>query len=177
VEVVAVVVAVVGTGIAAWSAVSSRQQVKLARTKVQNAHMPVLVPLHGNFKVSFRGGEIHASGPHHVENPPDRDDLPSYSAVFLAVENIGTGPALNVQGKYRGPRGEGETDYHTGGIGAGEQEVVQFVSSTSSLGFTGNDRDVQFTITYEDVTGKDYVTSIRFHIGGNAYEVHHSDGA
>jgi hypothetical protein len=173
VDVVALVVAFVGVSIAAWSAYSTRQQVKLARTQVSNQHRPVLVPVHGNFRVTFRGGEIHAHGPHHVENPPARDDLPPYSAIFLPVQNIGAGPALDVRGEFRGPRGTGRTDYHTGGVGKGQQEVVQFVSKTASLGFTGDDLELIFFLTYEDVTGQRYETAIRYDIGGNAYEVVH----
>lgn len=179
-EVIAIVVAVAGTGVAAWSALSSRQaarssqeQVKLAETQVQNAHRPVLVPVHGNFKVPFRGGEIHAHAPDHVENPVDRDDLPRYSAVMLPVENIGSGPALNVHGWCRAPRGEGWTQYHTGGIAAGGQDVVTFESDEQSLGFTGDDHGLEFEVQYEDVTGKPYRTLMHFTIGGNAYEVEH----
>jgi hypothetical protein len=79
----------VAAAIAGVSARSSRHQVRLLREQVQNAHRPVLVPVHRNIKVPFRRGEVHAHLPHHVENPPDRDDPPPYSAVFLLVENIG----------------------------------------------------------------------------------------
>jgi hypothetical protein len=181
-EIVAIVVAGAGTAIAAWaayssrqSALSSREQVRLARAQVQNAHRPVLVPVHGNIKVPFRGGEIHAHSPHHVENPPDREDLPGYSALMLPVENIGAGPALSVQGSCQTPRGQGFTEHHTGGIAVGGRDVVTFESDKDSLGYTGNDHALEFGVEYEDVTGKWYRTLIHYTIGGNAYEVEHSE--
>ena len=169
-ETVTIVVSLLGVYVAAIAAVMAN---RVARRQMEFARRPVLVPLHGNYRVTFRGGEIHAGAPHQSENPPDRDDLPRYSAVFLAVQNIGAGAALNVRGEVRAPRGRGVTDYHTGGIGVDQQEVVQFVSSTSSLAFTGDDSGVVFTVDYEDVAGKPYATRIRFDIGSNAYEVVH----
>jgi hypothetical protein len=167
--VVLALAAVAGTIIALVSAYTTRQQVALAGKQAQNAHRPVLVPVHGNIHVPFRGGTIHAHSPHQVENPTDRDDLPPYSAVFLPVANIGAGPALDVQGEYKGPRGTGATDFAVGGIGVGTTDVVQFVSKQASLGFTGDDEGVNFELRYEDVMGQVYKTSIHFHIGSNAY--------
>ena len=175
-DVIAIVLgstALVGAIIAGIAAKSSRDQVALAKKQVQNSQRPVLVPVHGNVHVPFRGGTIHAHAPHHVENPTDRPDLPPYSALFLAVENIGAGPALDVRGEARAPRGTGQTDHSVGGIGAGQMNVVEFVSETESLGFTGNDSQVSFVISYEDVTGQSYTTTADFRIGPHAYRTRH----
>lgn len=165
--------ALVGAIIAGITAKSSRDQVALAKKQVQNAQRPVLMPVHGNVLVPFRGGTIHAHAPHHVENPADRSDLPPYSALFLALENIGAGPALNVRGEARAPRGTGQTDHSLAGIGVGQMNVVEFVSHDQSLGFTGSDAEVRFEVSYEDVTGESYLTTADFQIGPHAYRTWH----
>jgi hypothetical protein len=140
--------------------------------QVEAAHRPVLVPYQkAAAKLRFRGGEIAAgSGPHIVENPPDRPDLPRYSAAFLAVENVGMGPALTVHGTFVGPRGTGHARFATEAIQAGAGGVVAFENwDGDSLGYTGNDATVSAVVEYSDVGGRLYRTSITFDIGSNAY--------
>jgi hypothetical protein len=84
-------------------AVAATAQAEAAKTQVEAAHRPVVVPFQKSAEnVTFRGGQTSAgSGPQISENPPDRPDLPRYSAAFLPVENVGMGPALNVRGDSR----------------------------------------------------------------------------
>lgn len=73
------------------------------------SYRPVVVPFQRSGEhIAFRGGQILAgTGPQITENPPERADLPRYSAAFLPVANVGTGPALNVRGTYQGAAGQG----------------------------------------------------------------------
>ncbi len=163
----------------AWLASSTRrmarageQEAELMRTQISRAHRPVLVPFQqSGEKVRFRGGEIEVGlGPHISENPPDRDDLPRYSAAMLAIVNVGMGPALNVRGEYTGPRGQGDVRFPVVGVAAGERAVVVFETWTDeSLGYTGNDPSVSAVIEYDDVAGQTYRTDVTFDVGSSAY--------
>lgn len=143
-----------------------------AARQLKASHRPVIVPFQRSADgVTVRGGQIPTgTGPHITENPPDRPDLPTYSAAFIPVESVGTGPALNVQGTFQGPRGKGETGFPAEAIAPGARGVVAFESWTGeSLGYTGNDESVSAVITYEDVFRRPYRTNVTFDIGHNAY--------
>jgi hypothetical protein len=132
----------------------------------------VLVPLQRSGEtVVFRGGTIPVgTGPHATENPPERSDLPRYSAVFWPLENVGSGPALNVKGAYVGPRGRGKTRFAIEGLAAGARGVVAFENwDGDSLNYTGNDSVVEAEIGYQDLEGTQYATTMSFDIGNNAY--------
>jgi hypothetical protein len=116
-----------------------------ARRQVAASYRPVLVPFQlSGEQLRFRGGTIDAfRGPQISENPTDRTDLPTYSAAFLPVMNVGTGPALNARGTFTGPRGTGNTEDPTEAIAAGERGVVAFENTSGpSLQYTGNDASV-----------------------------------
>jgi hypothetical protein len=158
---------------ATWRlAQAADRQLTLARTQVERAHRPVLVPLQVSGEaVSFRGGIIPAgSGPHITENPADREDLPRYSAAFLPVLNVGMGPALNVRGQFNGPRGSGSVRFPIEGVAVGARTAVAFETWTGeSLGYTGNDREVSAVLEYDDVASRTYRTRVTFDVGSNAY--------
>lgn len=158
---------------ATWRmAQAADRQAALAVTQVERAHRPVLVPFQlSGEEVRFRGGTIGVgTGPHISENPPDREDLPRYSAAFLPVINVGMGPALNVRGDFTGPRGSGSVRFPLEGVAAGARGVIAFETWTGeSLGYTGNDESVSAVIDYDDVAGRTYRTCVTFDVGSNAY--------
>jgi hypothetical protein len=121
--------------------------------------------------VRFRGGEVLAgAGPQISENPPDRTDLPCWSAAFLPIANVGMGPALNVRGEYTGPNGSGVARFPTEAVAVGSRAVVAFETWTGgSLSYTGNDSEVSAVVEYDDVAGRTYRTRVTFDIGSNAY--------
>jgi hypothetical protein len=150
----------------------TQREIELSRAEVEEAHRPVLVPFQkSGERLTFRGGEIFAGGgPQVSENDPDRQDLPRYSTIFLPVENVGVGPALNVRGEFTGPHGKGTTRFPTEAVAVGARGVVTFENwDGESLSFTGNDSSVSATIEYEDVAGRMHRTSIVFDVGHNAY--------
>lgn len=158
---------------ATWRmAQAADRQATLSSIQVDRAHRPVLVPLQRSSEnLNFRGGEIFiGGGPHISENPPDRPDLPRYSAALLAIENVGMGPALNVRGEFTAPRGAGAVRHPTEGVAVGDRAVVAFETwAGDSLGFTGNDVEVSAVLEYDDVAGRTYRTRVAFDIGNNAY--------
>jgi hypothetical protein len=150
----------------------TKDEIALSRREVEEAHRPVLVPFQkSGDRLTFRGGEIFAGGgPQVSENDPERQDLPRYSAVFLPVENVGTGPALNVRGEFTGPHGAGTTRFPTEAVAVGARGVVTFENwDGDSLAFTGNDSTVTAAIDYDDVAGRTHRTNVVFDIGHNAY--------
>jgi hypothetical protein len=155
--------------VTAWGITSGRAD---ARNQLAASYRPVVVPfMQAAESVRFRGGTIPAiRGPYIEENPADRPDLPTYSAAFLPVVNVGKGPALNVRGDFTGPRSQGRTEDATEAIAAGERGVVAFENATGqSLQYTGNDASVSATLEYDDVAGTTYRTHVTFDIGRNAY--------
>jgi hypothetical protein len=153
-------------------AVAATVQAEAAKAQLESVHRPVLVPFQKSTeKVVYRGGEIPAGcGPHIVENPRDRPDLPLYSAALLPVHNVGMGPALNVRGAFTGPSGAGEVRFPAEAVAVGGHGVVAFENWTGeSLGYTGNDSSVSAVLEYEDVAGRVYRTRVVFDIGNNAY--------
>jgi len=150
----------------------TQREIELSRREVEEAHRPVLVPFQkSGERITFRGGEIFAGGGPQVSgNDADRQDLPRYSGVFLPVENVGVGPALNVRGEFTGPHGDGTTRFPTEAVAVGARGVVTFENwSGESLSFTGNDSSVSAAIEYDDVAGRTYRTNVVFDIGNNAY--------
>jgi|ERR1035438_284434 hypothetical protein len=161
-----------GSLVFGWASLKQTQRaIALSRGEVEEAHRPVLVPFQrSGTAIKFRGGEISADRPSVAGNDPDRQDLPHYSAVFLPVENVGVGPALNVRGEFTGPRGSGTTRFPTEAIAAGAHGVVTFENwDGDSLAFTGNDRQVSTVVDYDDVAGRTHRTTVAFDIGHNAY--------
>lgn len=180
---VATFILAVFTGGLAWAtrrmARAAEQQAAAARLQVERAHRPVIVPLQRSAeKVRFRGGEIAlGTGPTVSENPPERDDLPRYSAAFLPIENVGMGPALNVRGEFKAPRGSAGVRFPTEGIAAGSRHVIAFETWTGeSISFTGDDSGVSAVIKYDDVAGRAYRTEVFYDIGSNAYSSIVGDG-
>jgi hypothetical protein len=172
--VVVTAVAAVFTALAARStsrlADAAKAELDLTYQQTQRAHRPVLVPFQRAEDVKFRGGTIPARAPHVVENPPDRQDLPPYSALFLPLENIGMGPALNVRGTFAGPYGNGEVPFPTEGVAAGQLGIVTFQSRAGeSLAYTADHTTLTMRLLYEDVGGLEYTTDVEFAIGSNAY--------
>lgn len=149
----------------------TQEEIALSRNEVEEAHRPVLVPFQrSGTAIKFRGGEIPAGCPHVSENDPARQDLPRYSAVFLPVENVGVGPALNVRGEFTGPHGTGTARFPTEAIAAGAHGVVTFENwDGDSVSFTGNDPPVTAVVDYDDVAGRTFRTTVVFDAGHNAY--------
>jgi hypothetical protein len=155
--------------ITGWGIRSARAD---ARKQLAASYRPVLVPfMKAGESVKFRGGTIPAiRGPHIEENPPDRPDLPQYSAAFMPVVNVGTGPALNARGSFIGPHGRGRAKDPTDAIAAGELGVVAFENTAGqSLGYSGDDASVAAVLEYDDVAGQTYRTHVTFDVGRNAY--------
>lgn len=170
--IVTAVLALATVGLAVITLCGIRSARADARKQLAASYRPVLAPLQRSGEtVTFRGGQILIStGPLITENPPDRKDLPTYSGAYLPIENVGTGPALNVRGTYTGPHGEGRTRFPTEAIAAGARGVVAFENwDGPSLGYTGNDQTVSAVIDYDDVAGGTYRSHIAFDIGNNAY--------
>ncbi len=152
---------------------AAAREVAAAREQLDASYRPILVPFQRSAdNVTFRGGQIPTGGgPHVTGNPPERKDLPRYSAAFLPVVNVGTGPALNVRGSFAGPRGAGTTRFATEAIALRERGVVVFENWTGeSLEYTGNDSSVSAIVEYDDVAGRTYRTRVVFDVGNNAYE-------
>ncbi len=139
----------------------TQREIELSRREVEEAHRPVLVPFQkSGERLTFRGGEIFAGG-----GPPA-----SENDVFLPVENVGVGPALNVRGEFTGPHGVGTTRFPTEAVAVDARGVVTFeIREGENLSFTGNDSTVRAVIDYEDVAGRTHRTNIIFDIGHNAY--------
>jgi hypothetical protein len=102
-------------------------------------------------------------------NTDDQGDPPFYCAIRIAIENIGTGPALNVRGTLHGPRGSGPVPYPVEGIAPGHVAVVSFESFDTDFTWTGNDTSISGNLVYEDVAGTTYRTELEFDVGGNAF--------
>jgi len=87
-----------------------------------------------------------------------------------AVTNVGVGPALSVQGEFRGPHGLGVTQFPTEAVAVGAHGVVAFENSDGdSLAYAGNDPPVSAVITHEDAAGRVYGTTAQFDPQANAY--------
>jgi hypothetical protein len=93
--------------------VAEGKQLDVARRQLSASSRPAIVPFQEAAQdVAFRGGQVLAgAGPHIEENAPERSDLPQYRAAFLAVKNVGVGPALSVRGTFQAPRGRGEVRF------------------------------------------------------------------
>jgi hypothetical protein len=151
---------------------ATADQLKASADQLEASYRPVIVPFQRSAEsLKYRGGLIPVGGgPTVTGNPVERRDLPRYSAASLPVENVGTGPAMNVRGTFAGPRGKGTTRFPSEAIAPGARGIVVFENwSGASLEYTGNDESVSAVIKYDDVAGTVYRTEVTFDIGHNAY--------
>jgi uncharacterized membrane-anchored protein len=138
-----------------------QRSVEALEASTAAAQRPVLVPHQAVGELSFPGGTIPVQGGPHVVNG---------LMAFVAVRNIGAGPALDVRGRLEGPNGRGEVKSPVGGIAVGALSVVTFEKYEGlGLTFNGNDDHVLVEIQYDDVFGNVYRTDGRFNIGLNAW--------
>jgi hypothetical protein len=126
------------------------------------AQRPVLVPFQANEERMFPVGTVPLHGGPHVI-----DDM----RAFVAVRNIGAGPALDVRGHLEAPRGGGKVASPLVGIAVGEVACLTFERDRGSLTYTGNDLDtpVSVAVEYDDVSGNMYRTDAQYHVGQHSW--------
>jgi hypothetical protein len=142
----------------------ARDDVELARRQVEEAHRPVVVPIIDTTR----------------KLRPDRSDSPTVgpqlmvnAAFWVPVENIGPGPALDVQISIEFPRsaaeppttGEVTATGAIAGLGADRLLPVE-IHGYSMTGVT----DFQVTIIYRDVAGKSWQTTAEYAAQHGRYE-------
>jgi hypothetical protein len=163
------------TVVALWftwrSLKQTKQEIRLSRDEVEQAHRPVLVPVLDNTRAM---------------SLPDAQTRPAVPVVpgnriYVPVENIGAGPALDVEmgitltAQQLPDAYAGEHTIKAPGIGIGHLTTLeQPLAGASSFagttaGFLSSPFDLR--LTYLDVAGKRWLTTARFHVGmANSYQ-------
>jgi hypothetical protein len=153
---------------------AAASELEAARDQLAASYRPVVVPFQLSAdNLRFRGGTVPTGGgPTIVGNDgAESGSAPAYSAALMPVENVGTGPALNVRGTFQGPRGRGTVQFPTEAIAPGARGIVGFENwSGESLSYTGNDTSVSAVLEYDNVAGTRYRTEVTFDVGNNAYK-------
>jgi hypothetical protein len=143
----------------------NRDEIALSRREVEEAHRPVVVPLADFRVIEFVG-------------PEGRAVLPAVPAVeegrlFVPVENVGTGPALDLEAAVELLNSAGGWS----GAAGGEQPGAAMALRSSSrilmearihglTGITG----FRLTLSYRDVAGKKWITRAKYVPDRDRYE-------
>lgn len=139
-----------------WRSLRQNQrEIELSRKEVEEAHRPVIVPVVDDTSYMDLGGE--GAG---LERRPQ---LRSNGRLFVPVENIGAGPALNVEASVSGTSlpEEAAPDPQTAARVAGLREsgfiplLIELPRWTELWTFT-------LTIEYDDIAGKGWATRCVF---------------
>jgi hypothetical protein len=135
----------------------TRREIALSRREVEEAHRPVLVPVLDR----TRAITLQADGP----PVPAVPTVPG-NRVFVPVENIGSGPALEVEMAltlkgFAVPEGirDLEGTMNAPGIGVGHLTTLELPLAGAVLA------PFDLRLTYRDVAGKLWVTRAQFEIG------------
>jgi hypothetical protein len=135
--------------------VQTQREIELSRREVEEAHRPVLVPVVDS--TSYM--DLGADG----ANRERRPQLEPGGHLFVPVENIGSGPALNVEVSVSGTsipdeaRTEHQTSARVAGLGEGH-----FRALVIELPFWNELWSFTLTIDYSDVAGKGWRTAALF---------------
>lgn len=130
----------------------TQREIELSRREVEEAHRPVLVPVVDS--TSYM--DLGADG----ANRERRPQLEPGGHLFVPVENIGSGPALNVEATVAGTSipDEARTEHQTyaciAGLGEGD-----FRALLIELPFWKEMWTFMLTIEYSDVAGKGWRTT------------------
>jgi hypothetical protein len=142
----------------------TQREIAPSRTEVEEAHRPVVVPLHDNRRIDF----VTDEGVRTVAAQPSVSGNIGRIMLGTPIENVGTGPALNVEAAVKI---------------AHEQPALQKlpalrVDGRLVLEIGLNDLELQknrsgipthdLVVTYQDVAGKGWITRARYI--GNRYE-------
>ncbi|MGA2164197.1 MAG: hypothetical protein ABSH36_06980 [Solirubrobacteraceae bacterium] len=143
------------------------KSLRQGQKEVEEAHRPVLVPLADSRRMDV----IVDAG---MGPQAARPDVIASDELRVPVENIGTGPALHVEASVQmlNPDG-GPTGVGTGGM---EPAVLAGIKASGSVAPIIKIRGLAevpgfwLTLTYEDVSGKGWITKARYIANGNRYE-------
>ncbi|HEV2944278.1 MAG TPA: hypothetical protein VGX26_04100 [Solirubrobacteraceae bacterium] len=133
----------------------TQREIELSRSEVEEAHRPVLVPVVDS--TSYM--DLGADGAGRERRP----QLEPGGHLFVPVENIGSGPALNVEASVSGTsvpeeaRTEHQTSARVAGLGEG-----RFLALLVELPFWKELWTFTLTIEYSDVAGKGWRTNALF---------------
>jgi hypothetical protein len=135
----------------------TKREIALSRREVEEAHRPVLVPVLDR----TRAITLEPGG-----TPNPAEPIVPGNRIFVPVENIGSGPALEVEmgltlDGHNVPDGlkghEGTMD--APGIGVGHLTTLELPMAGAVIA------PFDLRLSYRDVAGKPWVTRARFEIG------------
>lgn len=138
----------------------TQKEIELSRKEVEQAHRPILIPTADTLQA--KSGRSPKSGP----------DVPRANVLAVPVENIGSGPALQVQATIEpinpvgGHSWGGQHQARTvTGIGVSKFFLLEFqltdISHASAF---------ELTIAYKDVADTGWITSGRWSAQSGRYE-------
>ncbi|HEV3310274.1 MAG TPA: hypothetical protein VG815_07135 [Chloroflexota bacterium] len=145
----------------------TQEDIELSRKEVEEAHRPVVVP------VLVARVPASTSVSSSRETLPGRPCLVDPDVLAVPVQNIGSGPALNVEASitrvegdgsaFPGPR-EREIPGTVAGIGTGDITPIEIFSHGWEERW-----NFELTVTYDDVAGKGWRTVGRWNADDRRY--------
>lgn len=155
------VVTVAAVLVGALSLRQTQKAIALSRKEVEEAHRPVVVPTADQRTMSTG----------HARNRVDRLAYPQVllpKTFLFPVENVGAGPALNVEATVAWTNQDGASMNGRAAIASlGQDRLVPL--PVYNVVWDGRS-DIEFTITYQDVGDKGWVTAGRWVAEGGRYE-------
>ncbi|MFL5911768.1 MAG: hypothetical protein ACJ768_14485 [Gaiellaceae bacterium] len=141
-----------------WLALAASRTLKLQREEAVRSRRPVIVPASDRQQVSFRNGAMRAG-------PPLKTGQPGVEELAIPLQNIGTGPALNVRGivAIGGAASihcTGRTLHPIEGIAAGAANAAVFTQDRD--GTLDIETELWGRLVYEDVSGNSYRTDLQY---------------
>jgi len=153
-------VTLVSLAIASSSLKQTQREIDLSRREVEEAHRPVVVPVsdHRLLDAAYNG----------VTNTLLMCPKTTTAEVLtVPVENIGSGPALQIRAVASPSSSDHPTQAMLSGLAANGKAPLDF-----AIPKLVDDQvpDFQLSVTYEDVAGKTWVTLARYAAARTVYE-------
>ncbi|MGP0101138.1 MAG: hypothetical protein ACLPUT_05895 [Solirubrobacteraceae bacterium] len=142
----------------------TQREIELSRREVEEAHRPVLVPVVEPRKYM----DLGADG----AGMPQVPQLLSHGHLYVPVENVGSGPALNVEASVSGvsipedARTEHQTSARLAGLGEGH-----FRALLIDLPFWKELWSFMLTVEYSDLAGRGWCTTAVFLRDTKRYDI------
>jgi hypothetical protein len=120
----------------------TRSEIALSRREVEEAHRPVVVPVADDRDIGRR---------------PARPQVQNRKELFIPIENIGAGPALDLWAKVKIADSEDpQRQAIIGGLGVNRLLPLWIVLHGHRD--VSSDDTFRLTVTYADLSGKEWVT-------------------
>lgn len=146
----------------------TKAEIALSRKEVEEAHRPLIVPLHDRREINLGTKSGIEKLPALPRANQFTEGADMRTRLLIPIENIGTGPAIRLEADVALDSSEESSVRSLPAVRADGRLFLEFAIGPRSR-LTGIP-NYWLTVTYEDVAGKDWITRAHYSAVGERYE-------